>query len=74
MICLSYKYLLVVIFSRICHGQVGRSTEGIVKQVKRNPSVQIGSGCGELVNNYSLCGRSQVHAVPITPSLDQNFD
>ena len=32
MICLSYKYFLVVIFARICHGQVGRSTEGIVKR------------------------------------------
>ena len=28
-ICLSYKYFLVVIFARICHGQVGRSPEGI---------------------------------------------
>ena len=42
MICLSYKYFLVVIFARICHGQVGRSIEGIGKPVKRNPSVQIG--------------------------------
>ena len=42
MICLSYKYFLVVIFARICHGQVGRSTESIGKPVKRNPSVQIG--------------------------------
>ena len=37
MISLSYKYFLVVIFARICHGQVGRSTEGIGKLVKRKP-------------------------------------
>ena len=37
MICLSYKYIWVVIFARISHGQVGRSTEGIGKLVKRKP-------------------------------------
>ena len=42
MICLSYKYIWVVIFARISHGQVGRSTEVSASWSNENPSVGMG--------------------------------
>ena len=59
MICLSYKYFLVVIFARISHGQVGRSLKvsasGQTKPfspIRKVNSLRCASG--ELVTNQLL--------------------
>ena len=59
MICLSYKYFLVVIFARICHGQVGRSLKvsatGQTKPFSPNRKVNsLRCASGELVTNQPL--------------------
>ena len=58
-ICLSYKYFLVVILARICHGQVGRSLKvsatGQTKPFSPNRKVNsLRCASGELVNNQPL--------------------
>ena len=40
-ICLSYKYLLVLILAQICHGQVGRSTDLCLKGMGRLTSLDV---------------------------------